>query len=624
MLRKYQFPLICLFLTLLTLTAFWQVNNCDFVTYDDPAYVTENIQIQNGITIEAIKWAFTTMHQFNWHPLTWISHELDVQLFGLKPGRHHLTNLLLHIANTLLLFFVLHRMTKASWQSGFVAALFAIHPLHVESVAWVAERKDVLSTFFWMLTMGTYVYYVERPQVQRYLAVVAFFALGLMAKPMLVTLPFVLLLLDYWPFDRFEQKGAAPLFLEKLPLLVLTALSCIVTFIAQQKGGAVKSLEALSPGVRLANSFVSYIIYIAKTIWPARLAVYYPHPGSWPLWQVAGAVLLLTALTLLVMWKAKRFPFLAVGWLWFAGTLLPVMGIVQVGSQAMADRYTYVPLIGLFIMAAWGVPALLKENRYRKVVLSAASAVTLLCVFFLTRSQVGYWHDSISLYGHTLEVTDHNEVIHYNRGVVYAGKGDFKRAIEDFDAAIDIKPTLADAYTNRGSAHNSLGNYREAIGDFDSAIKINPGDAEAYNNRGAAYGKLGKFTFATVDFDKAIELNPKYAEAYYNRGAAYGELGNPQKAIEDFDKAIQINPDYSKAYYFRGIAYGDLGNFEQAIGDLDKAIEINPQYADAYYNRGVAYATLGNRAQAIEDLKTAARFGNEYAKNSLKKMGTDW
>ena len=424
-------------MTAATLIAFWQVNHCDFINYDDPSYVTENVHIRHGITTEAIRWAFTTGYAANWHPVTWISHMLDVELFGLKPRWHHLTNLLFHLANTLLLFFVFHRITKTTWQSAFVAALFALHPLHVESVAWVAERKDVLSTFFWMLTMGAYIHYVEHPRFRSYLAVFTFLALGLMSKPMLVTLPFILLLLDYWPLQRFEQKTPTqeipaeinkpisaskrkgkssgkqtvqaivkeekpadrkyqwalvrPLLIEKIPLFALAALSSITTFIVQQKGGSVASLEGIAPGVRIANAFVSYIIYVRKVIWPDDLAVFYPHPGLLPFWQILGAVFLLIAVTVTVILEAKRFPYLAVGWLWFTGTLVPVIGIVQVGSQALADRYTYVPLIGLFIMAAWGVPELLKNWRYRKEALAASSALILMCLLIFTWTQVGYW-----------------------------------------------------------------------------------------------------------------------------------------------------------------------------------------------------------------------------------------
>ncbi|MFZ0927353.1 MAG: tetratricopeptide repeat protein, partial [Syntrophobacteraceae bacterium] len=508
MLRNKQIPLIYLLLAAAAFIAFWQVNTCGFVDLDDPLYVAKNIHIRDGITTQAIRWAFTTGYASNWHPLTWMSHMLDVQLFGLKPRWHHLTNLLFHIANTLLLFFVFNRMTKAPWKSAFVAALFALHPLHVESVAWVSERKDVLSAFFWMLTMAAYISYVEHrtedgrqkamlspSSVLRYLAVLIFFVSGLMAKPMLVTLPFVLLLLDYWPLQRFEPKKSArqtrtevskqgagsgkrelpsankkkgkagkiptghgmvkeekpadhkyewalirPVLREKIPLFALAALSSIVTFIAQQKGGAVGSIEAFSPGVRIANAWVSYIIYIGKTFWPVNLAVYYPHPRLLPLWQALGAVLLLITFTISVIRTAKRFPYLTMGWLWFTGTMAPVIGIVQVGTQAMADRYTYIPLIGLFIMAAWGIPELLKKWRYRKETLFASSALILTCLFIVTWIQTGYWRNSIALFDHALKVTSPSDLILRARGSVYDKLGNYTQAVSDFDRAIEINP----------------------------------------------------------------------------------------------------------------------------------------------------------------------------------------
>ena len=655
---KKQLLLIYLFLTAATLLAFWQVNRCDFVDFDDPSYVTENFHIRHGITTEAIRWAFTTGYSSNWHPVTWISHMLDVELFGLKPRWHHLTNLLFHIANTLLLFFVFHRMTKATWKSAFVAALFALHPLHVESVAWVAERKDVLSTFFWMLTMGAYLRYVEHPRLSSWLAVFAFLALGLMSKPMLVTLPFVLLLLDYWPLRRFEQKTPAreipaeinkpasaskrkgkssgkrqvqamvqdakpadrryqwalvrPLLTEKMPLFALAALSSIVTFIVQQKGGSVASLEVIPPGTRIANAFVSYIIYIGKTIWPDNLAVLYLHPGWRPLWLVLGVVFLLIAVTLIVIREAKRFPYLATGWLWFAVTLVPVIGIVQVGRQAMADRYTYVPLIGLFIMAAWGIPELLKNWRYRKEALTALSALIFPCLFIFTWTQVGYWRSNITLFSHALEATSDNYVIQENRGVAYAKLGNYGRAIEDYDRAIEINPQCADAYYNRGAAYAKLGNYRRAIEDYDRAIEIDPECALSHVYRGAAYLELANPGQALSDYDRAIEIDPANPDGYANRGAAYDKLGNYRQAVSDFDRAIEINPEYAWAYNGRGASYAKLGNHSQAISDYDKAIEIKPEYAEAHCNRGVLYQGLGNHRQAIEDYSRAIEIKSDY------------
>jgi Flp pilus assembly protein TadD len=629
--EKKTLPIL-LFLVVVTLLAYWQVSHNEFISFDDDLYITNNGLILNGVTIEGIRWAFTTYHAYNWHPLTWISHMLDVQLFGLNPRWHHLTNLFLHIANTLLLFFVFHRMTKALWKSALVAALFALHPIHVESVAWAAERKDVLSTFFWMLTMGAYVYYVERPGYKRYLFVLAFFLLGLMSKPMLVTLPFVLLLLDFWPLKRFEQRMSAPkvraavskmasadkrkekskkksalksaaetqnpqagtgqwtwirpLLWEKIPLFVLTALSCILTYLAQEKGGLVVPIKVLPLGARISNAFISYIHYIAKMIWPVDLAFFYPLPWMQPLWQVIGAAMLFLAASFMAIRWAKRFPYLMVGWLWYVGTLVPVIGIVQVATQAMADRYTYVPLIGLFIIIAWGIPELLRRWRWRKEALVAASASILLCLTTVTYVQVGYWQNSLTLFDHTLRVTNENSLIYNNRGALYV----------------------------------SLGNYIQAIADLDRAIEINPKYAQAYSNRGAAYDSLGNFTRAIQDYDRAIEIAPQYAKAYSNRGNAYINIGNYIQAIADLDRAIKINPKYANAYNNRGFAFGKLGNFTRAIQDYDRAIEINPKYAEAYVNRGGAYCLLGKNEHGIDDLKTAVKLGSEDAKNLLRSL----
>ena len=704
MLKDKRIPVINLFLILTTLIAFLQVGNHAFLSVDDSTYIVENSHIQNGITARGLYWALTTGHASNWHPLTWISHMLDIQFFGLNPQWHHLVNLLFHIANTLLLFFVLHRMTKAHWQSAFVAALFALHPLHVESVAWVAERKDVLSTFFWMLTLVAYDCYAKKPRLKNYMVVIAFFALGLMAKPMVVTLPFVLLLLDYWPLERFrksespreirtevnnpvparKKKGKAgkqtpkvavtvekpaphefrwamvrPLVLEKIPLFVLTILSCIATYIAQNRGGAVAPFEIYSLDVRLANALVSYVLYITKTVWPDNLAILYPHPGFLPFWQVLGAILFLAAVTYAVIRTAKRSPYLPVGWLWFTGTLVPVIGIVQVGSQAMADRYTYIPSIGLFIMAAWGIPEILKKRRYAKEVLAASSALCLLCLFILTSLQAGHWRDSFTLSDHALNVTENNYYMHVVRGNALYLQGDRAKAVEDFTKAIEIDPRDADAYNNRGIAYSSMNNYIPAIEDFNKAIEINPLKAQTYNNRGSAYMSMGNITRAIEDYDIAIKTDPNYPETYYNRaisyqtlgkyrqaiddydklteisdfnkaealcnrGAAYSSSGDNMKAIEDYTRTIELNPGHAKAYFNRGVAYGTLGDQAKAIMNYDSAISINPEYSKAYFRRGMAYEILGNQSQAAEDIKAAARLGSEDARKLLKSRGINW
>jgi tetratricopeptide (TPR) repeat protein len=666
--------LICLALAILTVIAFWSLKDCNFIALDDNIYVYENTYVQSGLNAHSIGQAFSSelAKVGHWHPLTWLSLMLDYQIFGLNPSGYHLINLLFHVMNTILLFLILRRMTKTLWPSAFVACLFAIHPLHVESVAWITERKDVLSTFFFMLTLGAYSYYVESPGFRRYCFVFLFFTLGLLAKPMLVTLPFVLLLLDYWPLRRFSEvkpdhkvqteesklltsdkqkkkskKKAAvlvsetlevqkptdpeykwsliyPLLREKVPLFVLVILSSLATYMAAQSAGAVTSIEKLPLVVRIENAFVSYIAYIGKMIWPSNLAVFYPYPKGLILWQVIGSVLLLIAITLVVIWRAKKSPYLATGWLWYAGTLVPVIGIVQAGAQAMADRYTYISLIGLFIMAAWGVPELLKKWKYRKEILFTLSILIILCLSIITWTQVGYWQNSITLFNHTLKVTDHNWPTYNSRGTAYYILGNYRQAIEDLNRAIEIKPDFADAYYNRGLAYNDLHNYKQAIEDYSRAIEIKPAYTGAYNDRGVAYNELGNYRQAIEDLNRAIEIKPDFAEAYYNRGNAYNGLGNYRQAIEDFSRAITIKPGYADAYNNKGAAYIGLGNYRQAIEDFSRAIEIKPDFSGAYNNRGIAYVKFGNNNLAVNDLRTAAKLGDERAKNLLNRQGIKW
>ena len=665
--------LICLVLTILTVITFWQLKDCGFITFDDDIYVYENASVQSVLNWNSISRAFSSELAEKsgfWHPVTWLSLMLDYQIFGLNPHGYHLINLLFHVMNTILLFLIFYRMTKTLWQSAFVACLFAIHPLHAESVAWIAERKDVLCSFFWMLTMGAYSYYVEYPEFRRYFLVLLFFVLGLMAKSMLVTLPFVLLLLDCWPLQRFQKirldykiqtevcslatsnkqkwnsqkkhavKGSLeakkstnpkykwaliyPILWEKVPLFILAILSGIVTYVAEQKVGAIESIKAFPLSIRVANAFFSYITYIWKMIWPTNLAVYYPYPESWIPWQVFGSVLLFIAVTLGVVWMARRFPYLAVGWFWYTGTLIPVIGIVQIYNFAMADRYTYIPLIGLFIMVAWGVPGLLKQWRYRKEAFFTLSVFGILCLCIITGTQVGYWQNSIKLFEHVLKVTDHNSVAYSNLGNAHYALGNYRQAIEDYDKAIEIDPHNAEAYSNRSVAYKGLGNYKQAIEDLDRAIEIEPRDAAAYSNRGIAYSNLNNYRQAINDFNRAIEIKPSDVSAYNNRGIAYSSLNNYRQAITDFDRAIEIKPSGAEAYNNRGIAYSILNNYRQAITDFDRAIKIKPGYAEAYYYRGIAYGKLGNYSLAVEDLKTAVKFGYKDAKNLLRRQGINW
>jgi len=486
---------VCLLLVVATLSVYWQVKDFEFVNYDDPLYLSENPHVREGLSCRSIIWAFTTIHAANWHPLTWLSHMLDVHLFGMNPGPHHLSNLQLHIANTLVLFFVFRLMTGALLRSAVIALLFALHPLHVESVAWVAERKDVLSTFFWMLTLLLYIWYVRRPAIPKYVAVFLCFSLGLMSKPMLVTVPIILLLLDYWPLGRFrggalfDDKAALPgktvLFLvcEKIPFFILSAASAVVTIFAQQKGGTVSSLEVIPISVRIANALVSYVAYIGKMVWPTKLAVIYPYSHDLPLWQVAGAGLIILSISLMVFKVRWRQPFLVFGGLWYLVTLVPVIGLVQVGLQSMADRYTYVPIIGLFIMIVWGIPDKWFQHRFGKAGLAAAASVILFTMIVATWVQVRYWKNSIALFEHANKVVLDNYVIHNNLGNALARKGRLNDAFAHYSKAMSINPgKAADIHNNLGAALLVNGNIKEAIVQIRLSLQIDPNHSDALKN----------------------------------------------------------------------------------------------------------------------------------------------
>jgi Tfp pilus assembly protein PilF len=521
-----------LFLVVLIAGAFWQVTGHGFVNFDDDKYVTENPHVQAGLTRNGLAWAFTTTRASNWHPVTWISLMADSQLYGPNAYGFHTTNLLLHIASALMLFLFLNRVTGSLWRSAFVAAIFGIHPLHVESVAWVAERKDVLSTLFWMLTMWAYLHYTQSPKPTRYLLVVLAFVLGLMAKPMLVTLPFVLLLLDRWPLERLDQGNGREhdhtrpwrkLVWEKVPLLALAAVSSIVTYVVQQRSGAVGSLEVYPLGVRIANALVAYVNYVAKMLWPAHLAVFYPHPGtSLPIWQVAGSGLVLVWITLLAI-RARRRPYLAVGWLWYVLTLVPVIGLVQVGGQAMADRYTYIPLIGLFIIIAWGVPELLAlwtTEARRRTLLAASAGIVIAALAVCTYLQVGYWRDSVTLFDHAVKVTRRNAVAHNNLGVALVERGELGKAVAHYREALRIKPRYVEAHCNLAIAAIKQGRLDEAIAHCWEALRIRPGDADAHNNLGVALAKQGKLHEALAHFSEALRLDPDKKSARANLARA--------------------------------------------------------------------------------------------------------
>lgn len=511
--------LVCLFLSIIILAVYWQVINYDFVDYDDDVYITRNYRIQNGFTLKSLAWSFGLRHEEGtyWQPLTWLSHILDFQLYGLKSGMHHLTSLIIHIANSILLFLVFQKMTGEPWKSAFVAALFALHPINVDSVAWIAERKNVLSTLFWILTIFAYISYSDRPGTYRYLLTFLFFALGLLAKPILVTLPFVLLILDYWPLKRLrlpELLVISRLILEKIPFFALSGALIFVSVLSHGGDEAVMATAARPMSLRIANALVSYVNYIGKMLWPHNLAVHYPYPHIVPFWEAAFAGVFLLSVSSLVFLVIKVKPYLAVGWLWFIGTLIPVIGLVQTRIwPAMADRWAYVSFIGLFIIITWGIPELVSQWRRRKT-LFAVMATGILSIFTVTTwLQARHWANSITLFDHAIQVTTNNSLAHYNLGTALGKLGRIEEAISHLIEALRLEPNASDIHNNLGVALTIQGRTEEGISHYTKALKINPYDYFAHFNMGVALRNQGKIEEAVRHFEVALQINPDYAEA---------------------------------------------------------------------------------------------------------------
>ncbi len=564
--RKKLIVLVYVALAIVTFAAYAQVLQNDFIDFDDDHYVTKNADVRAGLTWRGLRWAFTTTHASNWHPVTWLSHMLDCQLFGLEPGRHHLTSLLLHIANALLLFAVLSRMTGAFWRSAFVAVLFALHPVHAESVAWISERKDVLSTLFWLLTVAAYCEYVSSTKRRWYFAALVCFVLGLMSKPMLVTLPFVLLLLDYWPLGCFggarlsggcnERKPSGEpvrsrvfrsLVWEKTPFFLLSAISCIITFFAQRSGGAVAAMEIVSATARINNAIVSYVRYLGKLIWPSGLALFYPHArDTIPVWQVLGSVLLLLVISVAVRYLARRRKYLLVGWLWYLGMLVPVIGLVQVGGQAMADRYTYLPYTGLFIIAAWGAVEFVPKQRFCRVLLAVVAVVIVAALGVRTKVQTWYWRDSFTLFKHALDVTEDNYRMHFSLGKVYHMEGRLEEAIGEYHKSLSIRPHWFTTLYNLGTALFQQHKIEQAVAFYRSAVESNPEYDPALNN----------LAWLLATAENARVRNPAAAVGYAERACSLTE---------------HSRPDYLDTL---GAAYAGCGRFDEAIATAGKAIEL--------------------------------------------------
>lgn len=609
--KKYTY-IIIVFLIVFSVIAFGRIIGNDFVSYDDHRLITENSYIQDGINFKSILWAFTDSRQEYWHPLTWLSLMLDWSLFGANASGHHLVSLLLHIGAVLFLFLFLNKATKSLWPSAFAAALFALHPLRVESVAWAAERKDVLSMFFGMATLYFYVYYVEKPRISKYVVCLILFAMSIMSKPMLITLPCVLLLLDYWPLARWQQQSTpvniaavtgqntgenkinqknantptekkttaslksrypviANLLLEKAPFFIISMLLSILVIGELHKTNRMATLQEVTFYERLINALMSYVSYLGKTFWPVDLAVFYPHELSFQLWQNLGAAVVLLIISAMVVYWVKKAPFLAVGWFWYLGTLFPVIGLLQTGYQGMADRYTYLPSIGIAIMLAWGVPSLIRRDSLRKNLLFPAGVAVVVLLTVLTWKQCHYWKNDLTLSTHALRVTENNYIAHNILAAFLIREKKINEAIYHYNQSIRINPKYHFTYNYRGTAYRNLGQYQCAIKDFNTAIDLKPHFAIAYINRGITYHRLGQYKLAIEDYNKAMPQKSYNAEVYNNRGAAYFNLGKYELAIEEYSKVIDIRHNYANAYNNRASAYLVLGNKKMGCYDAQKA-----------------------------------------------------
>ena len=609
-----------LLLILSIFVIYWQVFNFEFVNYDDDRYVTRNPMVQQGLTFESIKWAFSSTHAEFWHPLTWLSHMLDIELFGQNPAGHHFSNLLLHIINTLLLFRVLKYTTGHLWRSYIVAALFALHPLHIESVAWVAERKDVLSTFFWMLALLAYAWYARHPEFKRNLLVIAFFVLGLMTKPMLVTLPFVFLLLDFWPLKRFRSASPGKvekslqwrktyyLIIEKIPLFVVTAVFSIMTFIIQKVDRQTGPFgHPLSE--RISVSLVSYSEYLIKTLWPFHLSVFYPYPDSYEIWQVAGAFLFLVLVTFWILKAAHRYPYLPVGWFWYLGTFLPVIGVIQVGAHAMADRYTYIPLIGIFIMIAWGVNGLLSKWLSYKTIVIAFSQVVIVFFMIVSSLQIGCWRNSTSLFENALKNTENNYLAYNNLGNIYFRKGQIDEALNYYYSSIQIQPAFAIAQSNMGAALVRKGKIQKAIDQFNFALSIDPDQNDTRQNL--------KNTLVARDFtikkiaakEKEAQFDPENFKLHFELGTLYQSLGQTDKALKQYESVVSTQPDFVPAIERLAIIHAESGNYNDAISSFQKMLEIQPQNADIPYKIATIYSDQKKINDSLFWLKEALKRG---------------
>jgi tetratricopeptide (TPR) repeat protein len=608
--------LICIAILAMTFAVYHQIINHEFITFDDNIYVTDNSTVKKGISLYGILWAFKftdSKSQAYWHPVTWLSHMLDCQLFDLNAGMHHLTSLLLHSANSLLLFYILTYVTGDLWRCAFVAALFALHPVNVDSVAWIAERKNVLSTFFWMLTMLSYVYYTRRPNVIRYFVPITFFILGLLSKPMLVTLPFVLLLFDYWPLNRFEfgqpgfwRRSIFPIILEKIPFFILSFVSVFLSSVSLRRIGNLTSAVLVPMTLRLENAIVSYAAYIGKMVWPSELSIYYPFPATIAVWKIISALVLLLSFTLFVLIKIRRFRFLGTGWFWFIGTLVPVSGMIQGGLwPEMADRWAYIPYIGLYIIISWGGYELLNKYRLNNILTAAISLTFLFTLSAATYFQIRNWQDSKSIYMRALEVGPVNPVMLNNMGNALVKEGKLTDAVGYYKEALLLKPDYAKAHNNLATAFYKLGRIDESVRYYTEALRYQPNLYKTHNNFGCVLMEIGKDKDAIFHFTEALRINPDYDEAHYNFGLLLFRQGGIEQAVSHYARAIGLNPHYAEAHNNLGLAYYKLGRPGYAIKHYNEALRLNPNLTAAHVNLGSAFYYAGDYSKALYHLRRA-------------------
>jgi protein O-mannosyl-transferase len=614
MASRYAPLAVCVFLAAAVVIVFGQTVHHDFINYDDPIYVTKNRNVIGGLTADRVAWAMTTGHGANWHPVTWFSHQLDCQIYDMNAAGHHATSVLLHAVTAILLFLVLWRMTGDLWPGAFVATVFAIHPLRVESVAWVAERKDVLCGLFFMLTLAAYLHYVRRPSsIGRYLTVIAVFAIGLMSKPMLVTVPFVLLLLDYWPLGRMTSSDPSHprfsfpsrLILEKVPLLLLTVVSCIVTSRVQTE--AIVQTECLSLSSRAGNAVVSCVTYLYQSFLPTDLAPLYQHPGGGlPAWKIAAASAILLAISAVALACWRRIPCLIVGWLWYLGMLVPVIGLVQVGMQAHADRYTYLPQIGLLIALAWGVKHVTATWPHRRWIIGTVSSIVVAALMGCAWHQTAFWRNSETLWEHTVQCSPDNNVAENELGTaVMVQEGRLRDAVPHFRKALEIFPEYVEARRNLGSALMKMGHADEAMKQYETALKTSPDDATANADFGAAATELGHPEIAERHLKKALDLDPSNLEARVNYGIALATLGKVRYAIEQFIAAIDLDPGCAEAHHNLAITFVRVKRPDLAIREYEETLRIKPDWAEAHENLGAALKMQGRIGEAKEQYRQA-------------------